>query len=243
MRGQRGFTLVEMMIATAILTIIIVATLTTMSSMSSSVQVETMVAQSEQKGNKALERMAEALRSANIVGLPDAGSDNMSFRVPVDHDGDGDVLSDNVNLDIQWGAQREEVDLAGKTVEILGATTIFRYVVTGSFSEDGRVDLNRDGDTTDIFDVGRIEKIYAGGATTAYSGVPAVTYSQIVTPMVDSVVRLQGQMVGDIDNDGQPDPIFWQDGSTIRIILFLAKTGETEPLMVKVETAVELRNQ
>lgn len=241
MRGQRGFTMLEMMIATAILTIIIVATLTTMSSMSTSVQIETMVAQTEQKGNKALEMMAEALRSANIVGLPLVGSGTMRFMVPVDHDGDGDALDGN--LDIEWGAQREEVDLAGKTVEILAATTIFRYIPTGSFSEAGRIDLNRDGDTADTFDVGRIEKVYEGGTTTAYPGVPAVTYSQIVVEIVDSVVRLQGQDVADIDGDDQLDPMFWQDGSTIRIILFLAKTSETEPLMVKLTTSVELRNQ
>ena len=236
MRSNSGTTLIELAITTSILAIIIVLTLTFVSSVSESSGVLNQVTSMQQKANEIIEKMAESLREAKVQGLATAGDNNITFQIPVDYDNDQDLM-DNA-MAIEWGTKR--MDLADTPVK--GLTQKYEFVKTGEFSEASRsVDLNQDDDLNDVFDVGHVDIVFPAGIGTDSTGSVTLTeFRQSLTP--DCVIQLKGQTAADIDNDGNNDPIFWQDGNTIRTTIFFAKTEEQEPVMVKVSSAVLLRN-
>jgi hypothetical protein len=214
-------TLIEVMISMVILAVIMIATLTFMTTLAEGAGLVNQIADIEREGNEIIDRMAESLRTANVQALATAGDDNVSFQVPVDQNNDGDVLG--TDLSVQWGGRNEDDTVS------LGGSMGFQFVQTGQFSESARnIDLDLDGSTSTTFDLGHIEIVYASGFTQRICG--------------DNIVLVQGDHLADIDGDGDSDPIFWQDGTTIETTLFLTRADEAEPMLVKVTTAVLLRN-
>ena len=110
-RFEAGISLVEILIASVILSVLIVVTLSFMSWMTDSADFENQVLTLEQDSNRVLEELANSLRSAQVtaghsadagiaglLGTNDLGSaayateaGQICFQVPVDWDDDGDL--------------------------------------------------------------------------------------------------------------------------------------------------------
>ena len=259
MKRNAAFTLVEMMIATAILSVIIFATMVTMTKMSDQILYYNQAMTSQQNASRTLELVAESMRSAQMVALNANGDSSVTFQVPVDADGDLDFIDDTLN--VEWGARRDDLDMTEKPAELLGASTMIQFTVTGTFNEATRgVDLNGDNDTVDVFDVGTLTKRVPGGTTTAYvtgsdktktngvvvnsgTNVPATVYTAVNVALLRDVIRVQGQTAGDVDGDGDNDPIFNQSGAQLQINVFVARVEEAEPYLTEMFTSIDLSNQ
>ncbi len=275
----RAFTLLEMLISMAVLTVVLTICGYFITSVSRQAEFQQTSNSIESDLSHALEEMTDLLRAAWIpdgtsngqggnyqdwiTGLSginlNAGSYSLRFLVPVDHDDDGDMLG--TNLQIEWGCVRPD---AGDPATALTKTfngqfldqehvssggsaqkfyTTLAFVPTSpatSFNESERkIDLNRDGDTTDTFELGRLEKQYPAGAVgttgSSYYGVSLAAKSFPLTG--DNVVK------GDASGDGSDDPIFHLTGSTLKITLYMVKLDAETPLLIKSETTVNLGNQ
>ncbi|MBN2713407.1 MAG: type II secretion system protein [Planctomycetes bacterium] len=253
--NRRGMTLLELMISMAILSVIMVTVMAFASSISSSAEVEQQSLTLVESASLALDNLADSLQAGYIPdnwAISIYGDDNFRFLVPVDHDDDGDVLDFSGDSPVvEWGAVRDDYfpgDFLDKSHETSSSTqsfyTTIRYVKTGTFTEGDRgIDLNRDGDTVDTFDVGHLEKVYSAGAD-ATRGIDVPERVMILTP--DYVVRLDntdGADWPDMDGDGDADPMFEQNGTRIRVTLYLSNTESKLPLFENVSTTIEMRNQ
>ncbi len=236
MNKSAGVTLVEVLIATVILSVIIALLLSFTNTVVDASNVYNQVTTMEQTGNEIIELMVESLRSARIQNLPAEGDSQISFQVPVDQDSDGDVFDSN--FDIEWGVEREDYSPGS----VAGVAMRYEFVKTSEFSETERgVDINGNGTMTDVFDVGHIVAVYESGTGISQGGsVTLNEYSKVLTG--DYILLVKAQAVGDVNGDGQDDPIFWQDGTCINATLFLADVNEAEPIMVRVSTAIPLLN-
>jgi len=274
---ERGVSLLEIMIATAILAILMAAAFYFTRAVADGINFETQAITLEQDAMRVLEVLAHSLRSARLTpgmseganadliakGYPPLdGSEDLGntvdvgggvtretqagqicFQVPVDHDEDGDIT--DANLATEWGAKREDL----YPTDYRDAYIAYRFRAVGTFDEAARrYDLNRDGDMNDVFDVGHLETIYTAGGT--HLGQPPPTGNSVIVNMIsgNAIVRAQGQEVGRIDGDGYDDPMFTlnrvsETTTVLTITLFTARPGEKNPLLVKVQTAVEMRNK
>lgn len=185
------------------------------------------------------------------------GSYSLRFLVPVDHDDDGDMLG--TNMQIEWGCVRPDAPASpapantfkGQYLDMAHASsasaqkfyTTVAFVSTSPatyFSESSRnIDLNGDGDRTDTFELGRLEKQYPAGTV----GTTNSTYYG--GSLAAKSLSLTGNIVvkGDGNGDGSADPIFMLAGSTLKITLYMVKTDAETPLLIKGETTVNLGNQ
>lgn len=163
--------------------------------------------------------------------------------VPVDHDGDTDTFDADMN--IEWGARRsngDEVEDLEHTAEDNNQTFkhSYTFVQTGTYSEATNFqDINQDGDTNDTFSMGRIDKQWTAGTDSSTS----TNYIQESMPFsAPWILQIPGNTTGDVDGDGNADPIFFQNGNTITINLFIMKPDEKTPIRMQVSGSVGLRN-
>lgn len=255
---RKGMTLMEVTITTAILGIMMLIALEFMSSMGDNVAYESSITELESRGTHALNYISESLRAAWLPqewnsSVWNNGDESVAFLLPVDPDDDGDIVN-NTDMAIEWGATRIDngTDYLDLTHTDSSSSQNFRTAYSFianpdlEYSEAVKgVDLNRDGDLDDIFEVGHISISHP--AATSSSGVDLPAFSMELT--ADFIVRKKDQTVGDIDElvsdpdpMGQDDPMFWQSGSTLYISIFVANTDEVEPQLLKLSTAIELRN-
>lgn len=280
-KQQQGMTLLEILLANAILAVIIVIVFQFMGSMTDNIDLEFQRLTLEQDANRVLEEMAHTLRSCRVTPkITDAEADALAsyqphpvlvqynlgsddypnqagqicFQVPVDHDEDGDMMvAEGQTFKTEWGAKRE--DLWPR--DYLDAHMIYRFVPETEFREAERnFDLNQDGDRTDVFDIGRMELVFTQGGS--HKGLPPPRENGVFVNMMsgNSIVRVKGQPVGDIDSDGKDDPMFsltrldvltGQSGtgvvsSVLTITIFTTRPAEKIPLLVRSTTSIELRN-
>jgi len=286
-RALRAISLVEVMVANAILATLMVMTLSFATSLSDSSSVAWQYATLHQDANRVIEELAHSLRSARIapreqnlnpnhnfqamdslnpgavdptdLTVNDLGSatsptqaGQIVFQVPVDWDDDFDAtgLQDDglgtITHIAEWGAQRE--DRPAGLIDWRDAFMMYRFVAQRQFSEAARnVDLNQDGDVVDTFDIGRLEIVYSSGGIHAGQAQPASNAVTVNMLSGNSIVRVAGQMVGNIDgNETDPaklDPIFSLNGSVLTITLFTARPEERIPILIKTQTSIELRNR
>lgn len=249
---QSGMTLLEMAISSSILGVLILSSLTFTTSMTDSASVEMRLSKLRDSAQKAVDRMSDDLSGSFI---PDDtnwriynGEDNYCrFLVPVDPDGDGDVNDDDMAT--EWGVARPEGEFLDRSHIETGSMRQFyqgyMFTMTDYFYEsDKDFDLNGDGDKDDFFDIGHITKYYSWGQDPQQGDLDY--REDAITP--DTVVVQYeydpetGSNWGDIDGDGESDPLFKQKGSRIDLTLFMIDTDGDEPLLIKVQTSAAQRN-
>ena len=170
-----------------------------------------------------------AKESTGIVHFRGDGT-GFSYRLPTDPAGGSNYLAGD---DVRWGA---EVDGAPSATG--WAALWFEPSETWEEARFGH-DVNGDGDTNDVFDVGQIKK-----RTWDTADPGAVVRELGLGPTV--VIQERCNWGGDLDGDGFDDPIFLWDAATSCLhvrILVLGTTVENVPITRKVDTMIFLRNE
>jgi len=155
-----------------------------------------------------------------------------SFRIPVDPtDSVPPVYLDEDEL--QWGHELHGTPSTD-------AWACLHYVPRFTYAESTTGDdINRDGDTTDVFEVGQIRRRIWD---TTDPTVPPADLGLGPT----NVLQEQSNRGGDLDGDGFNDPIFLWDRESrqLHVRLFvLGRTNSDVPIVRKVESLVFLRNE
>lgn len=111
-----------------------------------------------------------------------------------------------------------------------GATRTLRFRQTGTLREaDEKDDVNKDGDKTDDFATGLLELVEDGEAR------PLLTRAEVI-------LGLPGYD-GDVDGDGNDDPMFERVDRTVTIRIFLVhKDDQGRILTTALRSSVHLRN-
>lgn len=153
-----------------------------------------------------------------------------SYRVPTDPTGGTNYM---VGGDVRWGAVVDDVPT-------LDGWAALYYEPSESYDESvGGYDLNGDGDTTDVFDVGQIRK------RTWDTSNPAARVRVLgLGPTV--VVQERCRWGSDLDGDGRNDPIFLWDATLRRLhvrLFVLGTSSSSRPIVRKVDTTIFLRNE
>lgn len=161
-----------------------------------------------------------------------------SYRVPVDPDGnvppnylDGDEL--------RWGAWIRIGPGGALAPSTDGwSAVVFEPVFEVREDETGD-DINHDGDTTDVFDVGQIRR---RSWSTADPDVPVFALGLGPT----AVLQEQCAYGSDLDGDGFDDPIFLWDRERRRLhvrLFILGRTVRNQPIVRRVDSLIFLRNE
>ena len=199
--SERGFTLMEVMIALTIMSVIMMTALTAMKMAGDSLAADSLDNVAYSNVETVTAEVCEELQLAPSPSVPGDGS-WINFQVPVDLDGDGTVFASGDTDLLELG-----ISLGGMPRN--GSIT-YRFVRDDSVSEAvlGR-DVNRN-NAVDEFDVGHILKTLSdplsGWSMTQKRG--------------RGFIQLKGNYGGDIDGDGQGDPIFSVSGDTVTISLW-----------------------
>ena len=208
--GERGFTLLELMVAVGILSMILLGAGLALNNANDVAALESTRNEMERSSQSALDRMALELRdSAARVVTVSANGSSIQFQVPADLNGNGTILDGAGN--IEFGFLDNAVPRSG--------TITYRFVqnVVGGQPEvldesARRMQLNNDADRADRFARGYILRV-----TQLTSG--AVTKQSILTGRW--IVQPDGNWGGDVDGDGAADPIFRLDGTSGRVLVNL----------------------
>jgi Tfp pilus assembly protein PilV len=171
----------------------------------------------------------QALESAGPTYFRGDGT-GISYRMPTDPTPGGHDYFANGQL--QWGAT------VGQTPLLTGWCALY-YVPDGTYDESKTgLDINHDGDTTDVFDIGQIHR--ARWNTADPASAPKVV---AIGPSV--VLQEHCSYGADLDGDGFGDPIFLWDSVSGRLHLRLFVMGRNAqgwPTVRRVESMVFLRN-
>jgi prepilin-type N-terminal cleavage/methylation domain-containing protein len=200
MGARKGFSLLEVLIATVILSGVLVANFEFMNRLSASASEERQHSMRMQSVSRVMDAMVDTLRMAQIddIAVDAAGnrwSDRIAYQLPASVN---DSLVDS-SLQPYWG-------LPGPGgVDRLGFKGLFRFVASGAtlVEENLARDLNYDGDMTDVFDIGRIEEVHLDGTD------PATANEVFVLPRTPNIiVQNRGVVAGQLVGDATLDPIF-----------------------------------
>jgi len=237
--------------------IVFAATLPMLSSIASTTQIQQSVTQRHLETTEMVWKVLNTLQEAKVFPMDDAGQDWVQFVVPVDPDGDGDVLDGDLN--IEFGALREDtapyhfLDGSYDDPDSVETFTItYRFASAGVYySEPAHsVDRNGDGDTEDVFHLGHIEAVYSTGTALDEDGNPVQTVSERVEKLTrDVILYLPDQPDGDVDgelNDAgelTDDPLFRLAGTVLHVNMIVeVDLDEGNTTFVKVPAAIDLRN-
>ncbi|MEQ1891930.1 MAG: hypothetical protein ABL998_05255 [Planctomycetota bacterium] len=153
-----------------------------------------------------------------------------SFRIPVDPDGGNNPLDGD---DLRWGAV---VPGVGPTTDGWMALV---YEPKGVYEEALHGDdLNKDGDTLDVFDVGQIRRL------TWDTTDPGQLEDLGLGP--SQILQERCNRGGDLDGDGFDDPLFLWDGdrNLLHVRLYVLGASRADmPVVRKVESVLFLRNE
>lgn len=171
----------------------------------------------------------QALESAGPVYFRGDGT-GICYRMPTDPAGGHEFFADG---QLQWGA------VVGQTPLLTGWSALY-FVPVGTYDEaQHTLDINHDGDRSDVFDIGQIHR------RSWSTSDPASPDSRAV-PIGPSVVLQERCRHGaDLDGDGFGDPIFLWDPLSGRLHLRLFVMGRNKqgwPTVRRVESMVFLRN-
>jgi hypothetical protein len=146
------------------------------------------------------------------------------------------------------------VDLVDKTVsEPRDASSDATFTSTYFFDKIGefnevaeKYDLNRDGDSTDLFAVGNIVRRHSGGVDDTHGKFPEsdmVVATDVLQLIIGGVIDPNGDIdSGMTGGDPDADPIFEREGSLLRIHIFVAKTSADDPIISHRFTEIWLEN-
>jgi prepilin-type N-terminal cleavage/methylation domain-containing protein len=171
----------------------------------------------------------QALESSGPTYFRGDGT-GLSYRMPTDPTGGHEYFA---NGQLQWGAT------VGETPLLTGWCALYYRPDGSTFDESQRgIDLNHDGDTTDVFDIGQIYR--SRWSTADPAGAPS---DVAIGPSV--VLQEHCHYGSDLDGDGFGDPIFLWDPVSGRLHLrlyVLGRNAEGWPTVRRVESMVFLRN-
>lgn len=174
----------------------------------------------------------QALESGGPVFYRGDGS-GFSFRIPVDPT--DSIPPDYLDGDdeLQWGHE-----LNG--TPSIDAWACLHYVPRFTYLESTTGDdLNNDGDTVDVFEVGQIRRrIWDATDPT----VPPADLGLGPT----NILQEQCNWGGDLDGDGFNDPIFLWDRDSRQLhirLLILGRSNSDVPIVREVQSLVFLRNE
>lgn len=113
-KEERGFTLAEVIIASAFFSLLSLAVFSTISSASTILQMQILHAGINQGGTQMLRSIGREIAESSPVAdqshllLTTDVSNNstVTFQVPVDWDADGDVVQNAITQTVEWGAYR-----------------------------------------------------------------------------------------------------------------------------------------
>lgn len=152
-----------------------------------------------------------------------------SYRVPVDPTGGDNPLDGH---DLFFGAVVDGVPTVdGWMAMVFEGREVYEEASTGD-------DLNKDGDTLDVFDIGQLRRL------TWDARAPEVAEDLGLGP--SSVIQERCNRGGDLDGDGFSDPLFLWNAETnlLHVRLFLLGASRRDmPVVRKVESVLFLRNE
>jgi len=185
-RKQRGVSLLEVQIAGAISTVVLVAALMVMHSTDRAQMFATAHTNAMLQGGALFDEMLTDIRYCQFQSVI-ADSTRIRFRVPVDADGDGNCLDSTGTP--QYGADGH-----------VGWMREYALIKKTSLSEPAdNMDYNGDGDKADLFDLCCINRNVYDAEGNMVKSVPLTGETIITTSPTGG---------GDIDGDGVNDPIF-----------------------------------
>lgn len=218
----RGFTIVELTIAVAVLSVLIISVGSVTRSITDAVGFELIELEIQEVGESVTSLVGRDMTMARLVNFQAAGDGApvLTFVVPVDvgeddngnlvldleagEDADGDAALDLTDGDftapdgtVQWGAVEEEgprLDTPGTPHQMS-----LRYAALEDVNEAALgVDINRDGDQVDVFQRGSIRYTTSGGLTMEYGR--------------GAILAVAADPAADLNDDGVPDPLFLMEG-------------------------------
>lgn len=235
-RSERGFTLLEVMIVTAVLSVVTMSLIMYLSALNDAVSGETLQGTLETNANRFVMTLADQLTDAYFtypppeVTLPSPQYTRpyktyyVQFKNPVDIDGNGSVLDSNGN--VEFGINIAGVGGNGWSYYYLASEpNVNRRIIRESILKQ---DLNGDGDKYDYFYRYRIMR-----------------YHYRTSPYLYRRDRVLDIILGDFDGDGSWDPIYTFESSnliTISVWMF-GQDINGRPIMVNARTQVLPRNQ
>jgi len=152
-----------------------------------------------------------------------------SYRVPVDPSGGANPLNGH---DLFFGAVVEgEPTVNGWVAVVFEARDEYTEAATGD-------DLNKDGDTTDVFEIGQLGRL-------TWDASDASRVEELGLGPTN-VIQERCNHGGDLDGDGFADPLFLWNAETnlLHVRLFLLGASRRDlPVVRKVESVLFLRNE
>ncbi len=225
--NSRGFSLLELTVS---ILIVSVAAVAIAQIVVESVQVYNVgLNQSilEQETDLFAQQLERTMREARVLSF---GTNFLEFQVPIDHDGDGDIVDPSGQAELGAGG-------------ILGYRTLYNIVVNETFVEAERgYDLNGDGDLQDSLGIATIER------NTITDDIPGINVASEV--ILRDVVTTQPIVGGDIDGDGVGDPIFVRtnflgeidpEGRTLVVKILRVRRSGATTVKHLLETAITSR--
>ncbi len=184
-RRRRGFTLTELVVVVAIVGLMTALMASGMERGESFATVEMSRTSVEAKFQQTTDRFRQQFMIARVDPPIDYGT-RVRYMMPIDHDGNG-MTYDGEGA-ITWGWTIDGVPA-------LGASAWLTWVQDSTITEASiDLDVNKDGDKADSFDLGHIEEQLPDGKKLQLTG--------------SSVLQKSGNPGGDIDEDGTLDPLF-----------------------------------
>lgn len=249
-------TLLEVTVATAILASVLAMTYATVFNAMATLKRSDFVMDLDRQAMIELRKVEEQLPTGSGF-LVDASGSAMGFQIPIDWDLDGDVLDENGDPEYGYyllgtGSQPGVAPFGAGGTDPLNWSVRHEWVATGQLlsEADDDADYNRDADKADVFLVGRIDKIIYDGPPADVASGAAVEILRYSGP--EGIVQRQGAIPGDIDEDGDLDPIFSQvdaggnpSGTGNRFIINLWVMGrdpDGNATMRDVHLEINLRN-
>jgi len=191
-RSARGFSLVEIMIGSLILLVVVLLAYRLLFTVQESTDRTNITAYLHNRGRTLAEALIREITEARIVSVS-AENESIVLQVPVDHDGDGDVL--DANGAVEYGFR----DPANGQAPRLGWTATYTAVVEEDHSEPAlKININKDGDKNDVFVSCRLERVVKDAAGVAQDRIT----------LAHDIYLVQNPKDADLNGDGTPDPLF-----------------------------------
>lgn len=183
-----GFTLLEVIIASAIFSIVLAATLTALFMGQNSFNDASVHSNLAKEATIIIDSLLQYLPECKISTPPQTGNQHalMTIQIPVSVTGS---YWSATGTTINWGAKDQ-----------LGWTMTYQFNQKKIYDETiiPHEDFNSDGDYLDKFEEGQIQLVFKDSAGTV----------QDTVNLVRGVVVVYNSRDADIDGDGQSDPIF-----------------------------------
>lgn len=233
-RATAGMTMVEMMVATTVFSLLIAMAFQISMSTTRAASEKLMISTLEVKGERTLKLVTDELVSASsLAPVVASNGSSITVQVPLDNDGDGTTVSKSANFSLELGSVTESGSASN------GLTT-YAFVPQRVISEaDESLDFNLDGDMNDEFEVGYLQR-----SSTVAGDLPVVVG-------VTNIIQRRGNHGASILSDSNPASdtsgrIFTRnaDGTLLQVSFWLLTVSEDRIAhLVQSKVQLFLRNR